>query len=85
MPIRTINNVVKYLPTEEQEPLPAATSTLQVNKTQKLYPVMHGPTSILEFKKPNKEAKTNRARLADAVRAKFHPPEKERKRIQLDY
>ena len=31
MPIRTINNVVKYVPTEAQEPIPAATSTLQIN------------------------------------------------------
>ena len=51
MPIRTINNVVKYVPTEEQEPVPAATSTLQVNETQQLYPVMQGPTSTLEIKK----------------------------------
>ena len=85
MPIRTINNVVKYVPTDEQEPVPASTSTLQVNETQKLYPVMHGPTSILEIKTPINEAKTNRARSADVVRAIFHPPEKENKRIQLDY
>ena len=85
MPIRTINNVVKYVPTEAQEPITAATSTLQVNETQQLYPVMQGPTSILEIKKPINEAKTNRLRSADAVRAIFHPPEKETKRIQLDY
>ena len=85
MPIRTINNVVKYVSTEAQEPIPAATSTLQVNETQQLYPVMHGPTIILEIKKPFNKAKTNRARSADAVRAIFNPPEKETKRIQLNY
>ena len=85
MPIRTINNIVKYVPTEVQEPVPAATSTLQANETQKLYPVMQQPTSILEIKKPINETKSNRARSLDAVRAIFHPPEKETKRIQLDY
>ena len=50
MPIRTINNVVKYVTTEAQEPITAATSTLKVNETQQLYPVMQGPTSILEIK-----------------------------------
>ena len=50
MPIRTINNIVKYVPTEVQEPVSAATSTLQANETQKLYPVMQQPTSILEIK-----------------------------------
>ena len=85
MPIRTINNIVKYVPIEGQEPIPATTSTLQANKTQQLYPVMQKPTSILEIKKPINEAKTNRARSADAVRAIFHPPEKKTKRIQLDY
>ena len=85
MPIRTINNIVKYVPTEVQEPIPAATSTLQANETQNLCPVMQGPTSILEIKKTINEAKTNRARSADAVRAIIHPPEKETKRIQLDY
>ena len=85
MPIRTIDNVVKYLPTEIQEPVPAATSTLQANKSENLYPVLQGPTSILEITKPINEAKRNRSRSADAVRAIFHPPEKENKRIQLDY
>ena len=85
MPIRTINNIVKYVPTEVQEPIPAGTRTLQANETQELYPVMQGPTSILKDKKPIDEAKCNRSRSADAVRAIFHPPEKETKRIQLDY
>ena len=85
MPIRTINNILKYVPTEVQEPILPATSNLQANETQNLYPVIQGPTSILEVKKPINEAKTNRARSADAVRAIFHPPEKETKRIQLDY
>ena len=85
MPIRTIKNVVKYVPTEAQKPIPAATNTLQVNETQQLYPVMQGPTSILEIKKPINEAKTHQARSADAVGAIFHPPEKETKRIKLDY
>ena len=84
MPIRTINNIVKYVPTEVQVPIPAATSTLQANETQNLYPVMQGPTSILEVKKPINEAKTNRARSADTVRDIFHP-RKKTKRIQLDY
>ena len=44
MPKRTINNILKYVPIEAQEPIPAATSTLHVNKTQQLYPVMKGPT-----------------------------------------
>ena len=77
MPIRTINNIVKYVPTEGQEPIPAATSTLRANETQLLYPVMQGPTNILEIKKPINEAKSNRARLADAVHAIVHPPEKQ--------
>ena len=85
MPIRTINNILKYVPTEVQEPILPATSNLQANETQNLYPVIQGPTSILEVKMPINEAKTNRARSADAVRAIFHPPEKETKRIQLDY
>ena len=85
MPIRTINNIVKYVPTEVQDPKPAATSTLQANETQNLYPLMQETTSILEVKKPINEAQTNRARSADAVRAIFHPPEKETKRIQQDY
>ena len=42
MPIRTINYIVKYVPTEIQEPVLAATSTLQANETQQLYPVMQG-------------------------------------------
>ena len=46
---------------------------------------MQGPTSILEIKKPINEPTSNHARSADAVRAIFHPPEKETKRIQLDY
>ena len=46
---------------------------------------MQGPTSILEIKTPINEAKTNRALSANAVRATFHPPEKETKRIQRDY
>ena len=85
MPIRTINKVVKYVPTDAQEPIPTAINTLQVNETQQLYPVMQGPTSILEIKKPINETKTNRARSGDAVRAIFHLLEKETKRIQLDY
>ena len=84
MPIRTINNV-KYVPTEAQEPIPAATSTLQVNETQQLYPVMQKHTSILKIKKPINEATTNCSRSADAVRAIFHFPEIETTRIQLDY
>ena len=40
MPIRTINNIVKYVPTEIQEPVPDAISTLQANETQQSYPVM---------------------------------------------
>ena len=84
MPIRTNNNVVKYVPTEIQEPVPAATSTIQANESENLYPVMQGLTSILEIKKPISEARSNRSRSADAVRAIFHPPEKETKRIQLD-
>ena len=85
MPIRTINNVVKYVPTEIQEPVTATTSTQQANESENLYPVMQGPTSILKIKKPVNEAKSNRSRSADAVHAIFHPPEKENKRIQLDY
>ena len=85
MPIRTINNIVKYVPTEIQEPVPDAISTLQANETQQSYPVMQWPTSILEVKKAINEAKSNRARSADAVRAIFHFPEKDNKRIQLDY
>ena len=50
MPIRTITNIVKYVPTEIQEPVPAATSTLHANESENLYPVMQGPTSILESK-----------------------------------
>ena len=46
---------------------------------------MQGPISILEVKKQINEAKCNRSRSADAVRAIFHPPEKENKRIPLDY
>ena len=85
MLILTINNIVKYVPTEIQEPVPAAASTLQANESENLYPVMQGPISILEVKKPINEAKRNRSRSADGVRAIFHPPEKENKRIQLDY
>ena len=85
MPIRTINNIVKYVPTEIQEPVTAATSTLQANESENLYPVMQGPTSILVVKKTINEAKSNRSRSADTVRAIFHPPEKENKRIQMDY
>ena len=76
---------MKYVPSEIQEPVPAATCTLQANKSENLYPVMHGPTSILEVKKPINEAKSNRSRLADAVRAIFHSPEKKNKSIQLNY
>ena len=83
--IRTINNIVKYVPTDGEEPITAGTSTLKANETQQLYPVMHGPTRILEIKKPTNDAKSNRARSADAVRAIFHFPEKETKRIQLNY
>ena len=50
MPIRTINNIVKYVPTVIQVPVLAATSTLQANESENLYPVMQGPTSILESK-----------------------------------
>ena len=85
MPIRTINNILKYVPTKVQEPIPAGTRTLQANETQELYFVMQGSTSILEIKKPTNVTKSNRTRSADAVRAIFHPPEKETKRIQLDY
>ena len=85
MPIRTIINIVKYVPTEIPEPVPAATSALQANESENLYPVMQGPPSILKVKKPINEAKSNRSRSADAVRAIFHFPEKENKRIQLDY
>ena len=46
---------------------------------------MQGPTRILEVKQPINEAKSNRARFADAVRAIFYPPEKENKKIQLNY
>ena len=46
--IRTINNIVKYVPTEVQEPLLTANCTLQANETQQIYPVMQNPTSILE-------------------------------------
>ena len=52
MPIRTINNIVKYVPTELQEPVPAATSSLKANESENLYPLMQGPTSILEVTKP---------------------------------
>ena len=83
MPIRTINNIVKYVPTEIQEPVPAATSTLHANESEN--PIMQGPPSILEVKKPINEAKCNRSRSADAVRAIFHFPKKENNRIQLDY
>ena len=85
MPIRTINNILKYVPTEIQEPVPAATSTLPANESENIYPLMQGPISFLEVKKQIYEAKCNRSRSADAVRAIFHPPEKENKRIQLDY
>ena len=85
MPIRTINNIVKYVPTEIQEPVPAATSTLHANESENLYPVMQGPTSILEVTKPINEGKSNRSRSADAGRAIFHPPEKKDNWIQLDY
>ena len=40
MPIRTINNIVKYVQTEVQEPIFASTSTLEANKIQNQYPVM---------------------------------------------
>ena len=33
MPIHTVYNIVKYVPTEVQEPIPAANSTLQANET----------------------------------------------------
>ena len=67
---------MKYVLTEIQEPVPAATSTLQANESKNLYPVMQRPTSILEVKKPLDEAKSNRSRSADAVRAIVHPSEK---------
>ena len=60
MPIRSIKNIVKFMPTEIQEPVPAATSTLQANESENLYPVRQRPTSILEVKKQTKEAKSNR-------------------------
>ena len=75
MLIRTINNIVKYVPTEIQEPAPAATSNLQANKSENRYPVLQRPTSILKVKTPINEAKRNRSRLADALRAIFRPPE----------
>ena len=50
MPLRTINNTVKYVPTKIQEPIPAAASTLKANETLKLYSVLQGSTSILEIK-----------------------------------
>ena len=46
---------------------------------------MQGPKSILEIKTPSNEAKTNRARSEDAVRAIIHSPVKETKRNQHDY
>ena len=84
MPIRTINNIVKYVPTEIQVPVPSASSTLQAYESVNLYLLMQGLTSILEIKEPISEANSNRSRLADAVRAIFHPTEKNM-RIQLDY
>ena len=81
MPTRTINNIVKYVPTEIQQLVPAATSTLQANESENLYQVMQGFTSILEVKKPIYEATSNSSRLANAVRAIFHPPKKENKKI----
>ena len=81
MHIRTINNIGKYVPTEVKEPIPIATITLQANETEKLYPVMQRPFSILEVKQPISEAKSNRARSADAVRAIFNPAEKETKKM----
>ena len=50
-----------------------------------LYPVLQRVSSILEAKKQTNYRKSNRARSADAVRAIFHPPEKETKKIQLDH
>ena len=83
MPIRTINNVVKYVSTEIQEPITATSSTLQANETHQLYSLMQGPTSILKVKMSINEAKSNRSRSADAVRAIFDLPENETKRILL--
>ena len=74
MPIRSINNIVKYVTTEIQNPVPVATDTLQANEIQKLFPVVQGFTSILEFKTPINKANSNRARLGYAVRAIFHTP-----------
>ena len=45
---------------------------------------MQESTIILEIKEPIYEAINNRSRSANAVRAIFHPPAKETKRIQLD-
>ena len=45
------------MPTEVRELIPAASSSLQANKTQQLYPIMQGPTNILEVKTPINEAK----------------------------
>ena len=75
------------MPTEIQEPVPAATSTLQANESENLYPVRQRPTSILEVKKQTKEAKSNRSRSVDDVHAIFHPPKNENKGMfsVLDY
>ena len=47
MYIQRVNNIVKYVPTEVKDPVFSANITLKANKTQKLYPVMQTPTSIL--------------------------------------
>ena len=74
---------MKYLPTKIQEQIPAATSTLQANETQQIYPVMQGPTSILEVKKPMIEEKSYRSNSADAVHAIFYLTEKNKNSTEL--
>ena len=74
MPIRTINNIVKYVPPKVQEPKHATTNTMKANKTQQLYHVMQGPASILEVNTPINKAKSNCESSADAVCAIFIPP-----------
>ena len=86
--VRTIEQVVKYVPTNTEEQILSTSSNLQANEIEKIYSRLPGPTSIFEVKKAlmvENKPKSSRARSADAVRAIFHPQEKEQKRIQMDY